>query len=75
MYKVPYKKWKTNTKRSIFLKESLWWGFLYINQEFLIYFMTLMGHLAVGTLLSKYIHVIFSMVTCLPNKCSAEMRK
>lgn len=49
--------------------------FLYINQEFLIYFMTLMGHLAVGTLLSKYIHVIFSMVNCLPNKCSAEMRK
>lgn len=49
--------------------------FLYINQEFLIYFMTLMGHLAVGTLLSKYIYVIFSMVNCLPNKCSAEMRK
>lgn len=49
--------------------------FLYINQEFLIYFMTLMGHLAVGTLLSKYIHVIFSMVNCLPNKCCAEMRK
>lgn len=49
--------------------------FLYINQEFLIYFMTLMGHLTVGTLLSKYIHVIFSMVNCLPNKCSAEMRK
>lgn len=49
--------------------------FLYINQEFLIYFMTLMGHLAVGTLLSKYIHVIFSVVNCLPNKCSAEMRK
>lgn len=49
--------------------------FLYINQEFLIYFMTLMGHLAVGTLLSKYICVIFSMVNCLPNKCSAEMRK
>lgn len=49
--------------------------FLYINQEFLIYFMTLMGHLAVGTLLSKYIHVIFSMVNCLLNKCSAEMRK
>lgn len=49
--------------------------FLYINQEFLIYFMTLMGHLAVGTLLSKYIRVIFSMVNCLPNKCSAEMRK
>lgn len=49
--------------------------FLYINQEFFIYFMTLMGHLAVGTLLSKYIHVIFSMVNCLPNKCSAEMRK
>lgn len=49
--------------------------FLYINQEFLIYFMALMGHLAVGTLLSKYIHVIFSMVNCLPNKCSAEMRK
>lgn len=49
--------------------------FLYINQEFLIYFMTLMGHLAVGTLLSKYIHVIFSMVNCLPNKCSSEMRK
>lgn len=49
--------------------------FLYINQEFLIYFMTLMGHLAVGTLLSKYIHVIFSIVNCLPNKCSAEMRK
>lgn len=48
---------------------------LYINQEFLIYFMTLMGHLAVGTLLSKYIRVIFSMVNCLPNKCSAEMRK
>lgn len=23
----------------------------------------------------KYIHVIFSMVNCLPNKCSAEMRK
>lgn len=46
-----------------------------VNQEFLIYFMTLMGHLAVGTLLSKYIHVIFSMVNCLPNKCSAEMRK
>lgn len=41
--------------------------FLYINQEFLIYFMTLMGHLAVGTLLSKYIRVIFSMVNCLPN--------
>lgn len=49
--------------------------FLYINQEFLIYFMTLMGHLAVGTLLSKYIRVIFSMVNCLPNKCSSEMRK
>lgn len=49
--------------------------FLYINQEFLIYFMTLMGHLAVETLLSKYIRVIFSMVNCLPNKCSAEMRK
>lgn len=49
--------------------------FLYINQEFLIYFMTLMGHLAVGTLLSKYIRVIFSMVNCLPNKCCAEMRK
>lgn len=49
--------------------------FLYINQEFLIYFMTLMGHLAVGTLLSKYIRVIFSMVNCFPNKCSAEMRK
>lgn len=49
--------------------------FLYINQEFLIYFMTFMGHLAVGTLLSKYIRVIFSMVNCLPNKCSAEMRK
>lgn len=49
--------------------------FLYINQEFLIYFMTVMGHLAVGTLLSKYIHVIFSMVNCLPNKCSSEMRK
>lgn len=49
--------------------------FLYINQEFLIYFMTLMGHLAVGTLLPKYIHVIFSVVNCLPNKCSAEMRK
>lgn len=49
--------------------------FLYINQEFLIYFMTLMGHLAIGTLLSKYIHVIFSMVNCLPNKCSSEMRK
>lgn len=39
--------------------------FLYINQEFLIYFMTLMGHLAVGTLLSKYIHVIFSVVNFL----------
>lgn len=49
--------------------------FLYINQEFLIYFMTLMGHIAVGTLLSKYIRVIFSMVNCLPNKCSSEMRK
>lgn len=49
--------------------------FLYINQEFLIYFMTLMGHLAVETLLSKYIYVIFSMVNCLPNKCCAEMRK
>lgn len=49
--------------------------FLYINQEFLIYFMTLMGHLAVETLLSKYIYVIFSMVNCLPNKCSSEMRK
>lgn len=46
-----------------------------VNQEFLIYFMTLMGHLAVGTLLSKYIRVIFSMVNCLPNKCSSEMRK
>lgn len=49
--------------------------FLYINQEFLIYFMTLMGHLAVETLLSKYIYVIFSMVNCLPNKCCAEMKK
>lgn len=49
--------------------------FLYINQEFLIYFMTLMGHLAVETLLSKYIYVIFSMVNCSPNKCCAEMRK
>lgn len=49
--------------------------FLYINQEFLIYCMTLMGHLAVETLLSKYIYVIFSMVNCLPNKCCAEMRK
>lgn len=49
--------------------------FLYINQEFLIYFMTLMGRLAVETLLSKYIYVIFSMVNCLPNKCCAEMRK
>lgn len=61
-------------KKYIFERVSMVGIFVYKSGVFNL-LMTLMGHLAVGTLLSKYIRVIFSMVNCLPNKCSAEMRK